>query len=316
MLSPIMNFLARFATQAMAGGVFLGLIFPALADVFSPMLAPAVWGLLFLSMLRIDLVDLRERLRRPIFVIGLLVWMLVAMPTLMAITLSLVDIRPGLEAAMVLAAGSSSLFSTPVLGLMFGLDAALLLIILVAGTLIIPITVPLVGLLLLGFDMGADPLILMARMSALVLSAVVCVIIARWLLGVKRLEHGKAAIEGSSVVLLITFALAIMQGVTARIIEDPFDIAYVAALSFATYIGMMVVSAAFFYWIVPGVRKRGALSAGFVSGTRNLAIILAVLPASVDGDIPLFFAVGQFPIYIMPMLLKPVFRWLLKERQG
>ncbi len=240
--------------------------------------------------------------------IGLLVWMLVVMPVLMAITLSFVDIRPGLEAAMVLAAGSSSLFSTPVLGLVFGLDATLLLIILVASTLIIPITLPLVGLLLLGFDMGADPLVLMARMSGLVMSAVVCVIIVRWLLGQKRLEHSKTPIEGLSVILLIIFALAIMEGVTARIIEDPFDFAYVAGLSFATYIGMMVVGAAFFYWIVPGVGKRGALSAGFVSGTRNLAIILAVLPASIDGDIPLFFAIGQFPIYIMPMLLKPVFR--------
>lgn len=315
-LGAVMNFLARFATQAMAGGVFLGLIFPTLADVFSPMLAPSVWGLLFLSMLRIDLPDLKERLRRPVFAIGLLLWMLVATPALMSLTLSVVDIRPGLEAAMVLAAGSSPLFSTPVLGLMFGLDAALLLIILVAATLIIPITVPLVGVLLLGFDMGADPLILMARMSALVLSAVVCVVIVRWLVGEERLARSKATTEGLSVILLIIFALAIMEGVTARIIADPFDIAYVAALSFATYIGLMVVSAAFFYWVVPGVRKRGALSAGFVSGTRNLAIILAVLPASVDGDIPLFFAIGQFPIYIMPMILKPVFQWLLKERQG
>jgi predicted Na+-dependent transporter len=309
-----MNFLAKFATQAMAGGVFLGLIFPVLADVFRPMLAPAVWGLLFLAMLRIDLTDLKERLRRPVFVIGLLVWMLVVMPVLMAITLSFVDIRPGLEAAMVLAAGSSSLFSTPALGLMFGLDTTLLLIILVASTLIIPITVPLVGLLLLGFDMGADPLVLMARMGGLVMSAVVCVIIVRWLLGQKRLERNKTPIEGLSVILLIIFAFAIMEGVTARIIEDPLDIAYVAGLSFATYIGMMVVGAAFFYWIVPGVGKRGALSAGFVLGTRNLAIILAVLPASLDGDIPLFFAIGQFPIYIMPMLLKPVFRRLLIER--
>ena len=169
----------------------------------------------------------------------------------------------------------------------------------------------MVGLLLLGFDMGADPLVLMARMGGLVMSAVVCVIIVRWLLGQKRLERNKTPIEGLSVILPIIFAFAIMEGVTARIIEDPLDIAYVAGLSFATYIGMMVVGAAFFYWIVPGVGKRGALSAGFVLGTRNLAIILAVLPASVDGDIPLFFAIGQFPIYIMPMLLKPVFRRLL-----
>jgi len=33
--------------------------------------------------------------------------------------------------------------------------------------------------------------------------------------------------------------------------------------------------------------------------------------AVVDADIPLFLALWQFPIYIMPLALKPVFkRWL------
>jgi len=115
-----------------------------------------------------------------------------------------------------------------------------------------------------------------------------------------------------SVVLLIGFAVGIMDGLTARLIGDPIDIALVTALSFAVYIGMMVLSFGIFMVAVPGVGRRDALSAGFISGTRNLAIILAVLPASVDSDLPLFFAVGQFPIYIMPIILKPVFRRLLR----
>ena len=311
-LKSIMDFLARFAPQAMAGGVFVGLLFPGLSDLFWPMLTPAVWGLLFLAMLRIDWVDMKARLRRPVFVAALLVWMLVVTPCMMAGILHFVDIRPGLEAAMVLTAASSSLFSTPVLALMFGLDAALLLIVLVAATLLVPITMPLAALFLLGFDMGADPIALMGRMSLLVLSAVICVFLVRRIFGMRRIMQKSSVIEGLSVILLILFAVAIMQGVTLRILADPLDIAYVAALSFAAYIGLMLVSCAVFYWGVPEVGMRGALSAGFISGTRNLAIILAVLPASVDSDVPLFFAVGQFPIYIMPIILKPVFRRLLR----
>ena len=73
----------------------------------------------------------------------------------------------------------------------------------------------------------------------------------------------------------------------------------------------MILGFTVFALAAPGVGQRGSLSAGFISGTRNLAIILAVLPANVDLDVPLFFAVGQFPIYIMPMVLRPVFRKLL-----
>ena len=94
---------------------------------------------------------------------------------------------------------------------------------------------------------------------------------------------------------------------------DPEE-AFVAALSFLVYVGMMIVSYVVFMFAVPGAGRRAALSAGFISGTRNLAIILAVLPVSVDPDLPLFFAVGQFPIYIMPIILKPVFRRLLDRR--
>ena len=38
---------------------------------------------------------------------------------------------------------------------------------------------------------------------------------------------------------------------------------------------------------------------------------MAVLPASADADIFLFIAAVQFPIYLIPTLLQPVYRRLL-----
>ncbi len=312
MLNGILAFLSRYAPQAMAGGVFLGLLMPGLAAELRPYLTEAVWGLLFLAMVRIEFRDVVERMRRPILVIALTTWMLVITPLLMTAILMGVELPPGLEAALILTSASSSLFSAPTLGIMFGLDGALLLIVLVITTLLVPITLPLVALTLLGFDMGADPLMMMGRMSALVLSSAAAAIVARKLMGGPRVERSATFIEAVAVVLLIGFAVGIMDGVTERLVGDPAYIALVTAISFALYGGMMVVSYVVFLFAVPGAGRRAAISAGFISGTRNLAIILAVLPASVDPDLPLFFAVGQFPIYIMPIVLKPVFRRLLK----
>lgn len=307
-----LSILARFTPQAMVAGVVIGLLAPGLAEYVRPFLTPAVWGLLFVSLLRVDWLDLKAQLKRPVFACGLVFWMLVATPVLMAVLLHFTDFRPGLEAAMVLAAASSSLFSTMPLGLIFGLDSALLLVVLIGGTMLVPLTLPLAALLLLGFDMGADPLVLMARMGVLVSSAVAAAVGVRWLCGEARVYRCRGGLDGVAVVLLIGFAIGIMDGLTARILADPWDIAMIAGLAFGAYTGLMIFSYGFFAVAVPGVGRRGALSACFISGTRNLAIILAVLPESVDSDLPLFFAVGQFPIYIMPMLLKPVFRRLLK----
>ena len=310
-LSRILGFLGRHAPQAMALGVFVGLVLPSVADMLRPWLAPAVWVLLYVAMMRIAWRDLVERMRRPVFSAALIFWMLIVTPTIVAGALAFFDIRPGLVAAMVLAASSAPLFSTPSLGVMFGLDGALLLIVLVATTFLVPLTLPLMASMLIGFDLGAEPSALMLRLGGLVLSAAVCAVITRWLFGETRVAAAAQVLDGFSVVLLIIFAVGIMSGVTARIIADPLDIAYVAALSFALYTGLMILGFTVFALAAPGVGQRGALSAGFISGTRNLAIILAVLPANVDLDVPLFFAVGQFPIYIMPMVLRPVFRKLL-----
>ena len=58
--------------------------------------------------------------------------------------------------------------------------------------------------------------------------------------------------------------------------------------------------------IVPRWGRRENLSIAFAAGARNLAVIFAVLPSNVDPDMLVYFAAGQFPIYIMPAILKPI----------
>ncbi|MDP4795601.1 MAG: hypothetical protein NWR87_01705 [Rhodospirillales bacterium] len=308
----LLGMLSRYAPQALAAGVFLGLFLPGLAGILRPWLAPAVWVLLYLAMMRIAWGDLIERIRKPLLLVMIVFWMLIVTPALMALVLSGVEFRPGLEAAMILTAGSSALFSTPALGVMFGLDGALLLIVLVATTLLMPITVPLAAMALLGFDIGADPYAMMGRMSQLVISAALAAVLSRKLIGDARVNAHAPEMDGMAVGLLLVFAIGIMDGVGVRLMADPADVAVVVALSFAVYGGMLVIGAIVFKLLIPGTSRRDALSAGFTSGARNLALILAVLPASVDPDIPLFFAVGQFPIYIMPMILMPIMRRFLR----
>lgn len=310
-ITGTLTFLGRFAPQAMALGVFIGLLAPWLTDLMRPLLSSAVWLLLVLSLLRVDVDAVVAQLKRPILPLTVTIWMLLASPLIVAGILTFFDFRPGVEAGMILSAASSSLFSTPVLGVMFGLNGALLLVVLVAGTLLVPITLPLAALFLLGFDMGADPFELLVRMSALVTSAVVTAFVVKNIVRREALARHTHVMDGWAVILLIIFAIAVMQGLTARIIDEPMDTLLVTGLSFATYGGLMILSGICFLCLGAKIGRQGLVSVGFISGTRNLAIILAVLPPDVDPDVLLFFAVGQFPIYIMPLLLRPVINRLL-----
>ena len=57
---------------------------------------------------------------------------------------------------------------------------------------------------------------------------------------------------------------------------------------------------------LPLLDRRVALTAGYCSGGRHNALLMAVLPASADADIFLFIAAVQFPIYMIPALLQPL----------
>ena len=54
-----------------------------------------------------------------------------------------------------------------------------------------------------------------------------------------------------------------------------------------------------------------AATFGFSNGNRNMALVLGALAGNVPPDTWLFFAVAQFPIYLLPMALKPVYERLL-----
>ncbi len=312
----VVETLGRIAPQAMAIGVFAGLFLPDLAHLVRPLLTPSVWALLFIVMLRIDWSDVAARLRRPLLPALIVFWIVGIAPLLMAAALSPFDIRPGVYAAMVLAAGSAPLFSTPAIGLMFGLDGALLLVTLVTSTLIVPLTLPIVAGGLLGLALGAGPVELMARLSGLVLSAVAAAAIVRHVIGPARLKSMGTRIDGFTVILLIIFAVGVMDGVAARILADPLYTARVTALTFAGYGGLIALGTLVFLVAFRGRERRLALTVGFSSGCRNLAILLAALPADADPDIPLFFALGQFPIYITPALMRPLYRRLLGGPAG
>ncbi|MEK9722286.1 MAG: hypothetical protein VW405_02220, partial [Rhodospirillaceae bacterium] len=92
--------------------------------------------------------------------------------------------------------------------------------------------------------------------------------------------------------VLIVFAVAIMEGVTARLIAEPGFVLLVTAVSFAVYTGLFVAMAAILAIIRRQWGRRLGLSFGLAAGARNLGVILAVLPAGADPDMVLYFAVG------------------------
>ncbi|MBV9735038.1 MAG: hypothetical protein JO209_03940, partial [Acidisphaera sp.] len=126
--------------------------------------------------------------------------------------------------------------------------------------------------------------------------------------GPERLEPYGPAFDGAVVWLVVFYGFGVMDGMLARLIADPRWVAAAMLAAFAVDFGLNFFSAAAFAWM----GKRAAASVGLMSGNRNMALYLAVLPAAADPRVALFFAICQFPLFLSPFLLRPVYRRLLR----
>lgn len=305
-MAAIADLVVRHSRWFLAGSVFAGLALPDLAAALRPLLPPAVAVLLILAMLRMDWAAVLDYARRPGRMALALAWVLVGAPVVMAAAVAPLGLSDGLRAALILMAASAPIMSSPALAVLLGLDASLALVVVVAATLTMPFTAPWAADLLAHLPLAIPTWELTARLASLVGVSVAVALLLRRFMGRVRLAEWGRAIDAGSVFFLVLFAVAIMDGVTAELAADPVRTLLIILGSFAANLGLQAVGAALFW----RTGRRAALTVGLVGGNCNMALLLAVLPPGVHPDVPLYFALGQFPIYILPALLTPVYRGL------
>lgn len=286
----------------LVAGIALGLAAPPLAAALSPWLAPGVALLLFLTVLRLDVAEALAHIRRPGLMLLATLWLLLAAPLLVAAARPLLALPPGMAAALVLMAAAPPLASAPAIARFLSLDAALVLVLVAVAGLAAPLTLPLVLPPLAGEALPVAPLELLLRLALLIGGAGGVAVLVRRLAGQGRVAAWALPLDGATVALLALLAVAIMDGMTARILATPGKVALYALAAAAAHLLLIVLGAAAF----APLGRRGALSLGYCTGTRNMLLVVAALGVPAQSDIFLFFAAYQFPIYLLPVLARPL----------
>ncbi len=310
MIARALDLLGRRAAPVLAVALFIGIALPDLAHRMKPLLSPAVITLLAAAVVRIDPAEVLRHLRRPGPAILGLLWLMVLAPVAMWAAVSVIEPPGLLGTALVLMASSPTLVSMPAFAFLLGLDAALALVILVASSLLLPLIQPPLALLLLGLDLQVSLGALMARLGLFVGGAFAVGVALRYVAGADRIERASGPIAGISVLALVIFAIGVMDGMTATILARPGHVALFVGAAFLGNFALQLVGGLAFAWLD---RRRG-LTIGLAGGNRNLAILVAVLGSSADPDLFLYLACGQFPLYLVPALLGPLYRRLVAGR--
>jgi bile acid:Na+ symporter, BASS family len=211
-----------------------------------------------------------------------------------------------LTQGLVLWAASPPLISVPAIALLLGLDGALALVAMVAGTLFMPFTLPPLVLGLIGLELGLSVPALTLRLTLFIGGAAIVAALVRRLCGVPWLRRHTLELSGLNVLILLLFAIAIMDGVTARLLREPHAVLFYAVTALSASVLLQALS----FLVFSRLARIPALTIGLVGGNKNMAIVWANLAGAASPELSLFFAAMQLPIYVLPALLKPVYRRL------
>jgi BASS family bile acid:Na+ symporter len=310
-LAPALAFLGRHATGFMAGGVLLGLAVPPLAALAKPLLVPTLLIPLSLALVRIDWSAMAAWRHRPSVLALLIAWLLGASPVLVWLAtqaLAGVGFPSTLQVALVLMAAASPIVSSVAIALMVGLDATLAIVAVLIATALVPFTLPAMAQVLLGVTLDIGLGAFMVRLVLLVGSAFAVAWIVRRFVPSATLARNTALLDGLTVVNLVLFGLAIMDGVTAFAMARPGYAAAALLAAFAFNLALQGLGYALFHRL----GRASALAVALVSGNCNMGLVLVALPGKASFDVVVFFALAQIPMYTLPALMARGYRRLLQ----
>lgn len=304
-----LTWLGGQGTRAIAALVLFGIAIPPLGELLRPFVTEAVFVLLCISFMRVDIARLRDHLRQPGLVLAATAWTTLGVPLIIGASglATGLDARsPDLYLALMLQAVASPMMASPALAAVMGLDSTLVLITLVTSTALVPFSAPLFAYVFFGAALTLSPLGLGLKLVAILAGSLLVAAAIRWSAGASAIKRHAAPIDGFNIVILFVFVSAVMGSLAGSFLADPLRVVELALLAFAVFFALLGVTALIF-------RNAGwerALALGLMVSQRNMGLMLAATDGILPGTTWLYFALCQFPIYLSPQLLKPIVRRL------
>jgi BASS family bile acid:Na+ symporter len=163
------------------------------------------------------------------------------------------------------------LMVAPAFAAAMGLDAALVLAVLLAGCAVTPFTAPVFAALFVGDALSLSPLTLGLKLFAIIVGAALIAGLVRWRVGAERIQRSKEVIDGINILVVYVFVAAVMENVAATFIATPLAAIGLAGLAFALCFGVLGLTA----FVLQRAGADRAFVLGFAASQRNMGIMLA-----------------------------------------
>lgn len=305
-MPPPLAWIDRWLTWLVASGLVVGVLVPPLAAALKAVLPGLMVVVIALPLLRL-LAGFGPRVLLPDSRRAwLLAWCVPGAFVALWLIGSLLPFSRETLLILLLVGASPPLLASPAFAQMIGLDARDIAFAGLAGTLLVPLSLPLClaisGLGGAEFDLPA----IGGRFLLLVALAVMLAGLVYRLAGTARLVRQTRPLGRCGALILFLVGIALMDGVPAFFRDNPGEVVFYTTLAFAVNLGLQGLG----YLVFRSSGRQAGLAAAIAGGNRNLAVTLAAVGAAAPAAFEVYVAMGQLPIFLLPALLAPLYRRL------
>ncbi len=305
----LLDFTGKHASNVLPVGIVLGLLLPPLATALRPLLVPALFIPLTLSLVRIETRQLHQHLKSWRLIAFLSLWILALRPVVVWLILNVLSLPEPIAKATLFTAAAPPVTACAAIAIFLGIDAAIVVVLTIATMLLVPLSLPPVVYYLADLHIETEISLISLRLACFIFAAFIAAwVIKKWI-GRERLQQNKSILDGVSVISIGIFIIGIMHGVTDIIVERPGYVLLILVVSSLLLLGLYLFTTLLFWRLGPST----ALGIGLASGNGNMGLMYLILVDQASLDLLVFFAIGQIPMYFLPSLLGPLIHRLCKK---
>ncbi len=149
------------------------------------------------------------------------------------------------------------------------------------------------------------------RLFLILAGATLAATIIGKIVGERATTARKDALDGINILVLFVFVAAVMRDAGSSLIEMPALTIGLTVAAFVVFFAILGLTFLAFAW----AGREQAFALGFMTSQRNLGLMLATTGGVLPDLTWLCFAVGQFPIYLSPHMLKRPARWVAPSQR-
>ncbi len=292
-----------FAGWLLAATIAAGYALPSLSKLFAPYALPALFVMIVASLVPMARLKIEEIFSLEVDILKIVFWQLFVLPTIIIAAAHLLKFNLSLITLMAVTACAGSLFASPALADLLGLNQRKALQCMVLSTFVMPFSYFFFLTLILHSEVEIVIADFVGRTGMfLMLPAAIFLFYSAFAddlpdATVKKIESSARWV---TIGALMVFGLGIVGPAALMLREDP-----TRFLTFLVIVSCLGIGMAFLTAIVmyrQGINN--ALTASIVSGFRNVGLGFVLIEGSADSNTAAYVGISQIPIFLAPLVMR------------